>query len=218
MSVPINEKFETFLSLLNSPKLLSALVSFKHSGYLVDTGWINSFSQGKPVDKDNKPVPWITLPAIEFLKSRVNSNLNVFEYGAGNSTLFFAGLVKTVISVEHNEDWVEKLKGLVPHNSKIIAHELNEEYSRLASKQDSKFDIILVDAELRVDCVLNSMDALNETGVIILDDTERPEYKPAFDFMKEKGFRELSFWGISPGYLYHKATTIFYRNENCFNI
>jgi len=218
MSVPINEKFETFLSLLNNPKLLSALISFNHSGYLVDTGWINSFIKGKPIDNNNKPVPWLSLPAIEFIKTRLNNSLTIFEYGAGNSTLFFAEFVKQVISVEHNEEWVAKLKKITPENSEIIAHPLDDEYPLLASKQRMKFDIILVDAEKRVECVLNSIDALSEKGVLILDDTERPEYKDAFDFMKNRGFKELSFWGISPGYLYHKATTIFYKNMNCFDI
>lgn len=36
--------------------------------------------------------------------------MHVFEYGSGGSTLFWASRVSSVISVEHDRDWYQKLR------------------------------------------------------------------------------------------------------------
>ena len=62
------------------------------------------------------------------------------------------------------------------------------------------------------------MAALSVDGELVLDDSERPEYEEARVFLKQKGFKELSFSGISPGLFYLKATSVFYKAENCLDI
>lgn len=54
-------------------------------------------------------IPWINFPAIDFLESHHRPDMRVFEYGGGASTLFWASRVKTVTTVEHNEQWVVNL-------------------------------------------------------------------------------------------------------------
>ena len=46
--------------------------------------------EGKPVDKDGNPLPWISIPAIEILREKDLGDLFVFEYGSGNSTIWFS--------------------------------------------------------------------------------------------------------------------------------
>ncbi len=60
--------------------------------------------------------------------------------------------------------------------------------------------------------------ALNNSGVIILDDSEREKYTGAHTFFAEQGFRKIDFWGTAPAIDYLKCTTIFYRPGNVFDI
>lgn len=50
-------------------------------------------------------IPWLTFGAIEFLEQRLRPDMRVFEYGSGDSTIFFASRVAAVFSVEHDPAW-----------------------------------------------------------------------------------------------------------------
>ena len=119
MAIPLRKKIESVLKFIRNPKEFRALLSLRHTGYLFDVGWFNAFRKGEPIDKNNQPIPWFTYPSIDFLDKRLNKNLNVFEFGSGNSSLFFAKRVRKVISVEHNMQWFNKIKTSLPGNSEI---------------------------------------------------------------------------------------------------
>lgn len=50
-------------------------------------------------------LPWMTYDAIDFLESITADDKNVFEWGSGGSTLYFASRCKKVISIEHDNKW-----------------------------------------------------------------------------------------------------------------
>jgi hypothetical protein len=214
------DKILTVLKLISEPRLLRALLFARHNGYLVDTGWVNSFIKKEPVDKNNSPIPWLTYPAISFLSERLNQDLSIFEYGSGNSTLYYSKIVKKVIAVEHNKEWYEKIKSKLAENSKIIFVNLDYGgvYCQTIKSTNQKFDIIIIDAEDRVNCIKNCLNNLSENGIIILDDSEREEYSAGIEFLKQNKFKRLDFMGISAGFIHQKATTIFYRESNCLDI
>lgn len=214
------DKIVTILKLISEPKLLRTLLFTRHNGYLVDMGWINSFLKKEPVDKNNFPIPWLTYPAISFLSERLNMNLLIFEYGSGNSTLFYSIFVKKVIAVEHDKYWYEKIKSRLAENSEIVLSNLdfNGEYCRTIKSTNQLFDIVIIDGEDRVNCIMSCIANLTENGVIILDDSEREEYFGGIDFLMQNKFKRLDFWGIAAGFIHQKATTIFYRELNCLNI
>jgi tRNA A58 N-methylase Trm61 len=172
------------------------------------------------VDKNNSPTPWLTYPALDFLSERLNQDLLIFEYGSGNSTIYYSKIVKKVIAVEHNKEWYKKIKNKLPENSQIIFVNLdyNGIYCQAIKSTNQKFDIIIIDAEDRVNCIKNCLNNLSENGVIILDDSEREEYCEGIEFLKQNKFKRLDFWGISAGFIHKKATTILYRESNCLNI
>jgi hypothetical protein len=213
-------KLQAFTTLLSKPDRLKALLSFGHKGYLNSIGWFKAFDHKQAMDADGQALPWVTYSFIDFIKPRLNNTLRVFEYGSGSSTLFYALRVLKVVSVEHDKNWHDKIKSSSPRNAEMIFTELhpNGDYSRKAATIGEKFDIIIVDGRDRVNCCTYSVDALSPSGVLVLDDSERPEYEPARTFLKLKGFKELSFSGISPGLFYLKATSVFYRSDNCLDI
>ena len=213
-------KLSALISLISKPKRLSALLSHGHKGYLNSIGWLTAFDQRQPVDQDGNPLPWVTYSFIDFIKTRLTKDMRIFEYGSGNSTLFYAQRVAKVVSVEHDEEWYKKIVQEKAANAEMIFTELvaGGEYSQKASLLGEQFDVIIVDGRDRVNCCKNSVGALTPSGVMVLDDSEREFYEPARTFLLEKGFKELPFTGISPGLFYNKTTSVFYKNDNCLGI
>lgn len=71
--------------------------------------WLESKSLNLSV-MNGEPVPWITYPAIHFIKQIDLSNSIVVEFGSGASTLFFAKRCKKIISYEFDEKYLNALK------------------------------------------------------------------------------------------------------------
>lgn len=203
-----------------SPKRLKTLLSFNEKGYLDEIGWFNAYDHKTPVDENNNPIPWVTYSFIDFIKSHLKKNLSVFEFGSGNSTFFYAKYATQVVSVEHDKEWFDKIVSTKPANSEMIFCELvrGGDYCRMPLKLEKKFDIIIVDGRDRVNCCKQAVDAVSANGVIVLDDSEREFYGEGIGFLKSRGFKELSFSGISPGLFYRKSTSIFYKAGNCLDI
>ena len=217
MAIPIKTRILTLLKLLTEPKVLKFLLSQRHSGYLFEQGWFNSFKTNSPVDKNNRPVPWMTYSFIDFIKNRLNKSLKIFEFGSGNSTLFFADKVNSIVAVEHNKEWFDLIKSKMPENVSILLKVLTEEYENSLNRSE-RFDIIIIDGERRLECIRNSVNCLSSSGVIILDDSERSEYKSGIEFLIKLGFKRIDFWGLAPGTFFNKCTTIFYKDKNSLTI
>lgn len=220
MAISFSKKIGTVLKLVAEPRALSALLSQRYSGYLTDSGWFESFKKKTPFDKDGNPIPWFTYSCNDFLNQRLNKNLSIFEFGSGNSTLYFASKASKVVSLEHNETWYKLQKERIPENVKLIycKQKKYSDYSHVIEKLNEKFDITIIDGIDRVNCIVNSVDFLKEGGVMILDDSERDEYKSGIEFLLGQEFKKLDFWGISAGILFKKCTTIFYRKQNCLQV
>lgn len=165
-------------------------------------------------------MPWITYPFIDFITPRLKKGFDIFEYGAGNSTLFYSRYVNSITTVENDKKWFEKLQKVIPSKVKLIYKELiyGGEYSKTVISCNKKFHIVIIDGRDRVNCTFNSIGTLKENGVIIFDNSEREEYKKAFDFLANSGFKRIDFWGFSPGFFNKGCTSIFYREKNCLGI
>ncbi|NBV05988.1 MAG: class I SAM-dependent methyltransferase [Proteobacteria bacterium] len=181
-------------------------------------GWKKSFFEGFLQDDLGDAVPWMTYPMIEFLKNNLNKNHEVFEFGCGASTLFFAKRVKKVIGIETNARWFEIVKEKLSKQGYAADIQIMEDglesnlYENFAKNSKQKFDLIIIDSLKRFECAKNSIHALKSDGAIILDDSERKNYKKIFDFFAENNFKQQSFLGIAPGQLRIKNTTIFTKN------
>jgi len=187
--------------------------------YARKVGWIRSARTGRPVDRRGQALPWYTYAAISFLTPRLKSSFRVFEYGSGNSTLWWARQVDFVRSVEHQAGWAEILRPLLPPNVDYLHIDLEEggDYSQSSSKEGG-FHIVVVDGRDRINCAINAVHALTDDGVIIWDNTERRRYSEGIDALMNIGFRRLSFRGLAPIRAKELETSIFYRGHNCLGI
>jgi len=183
-------------------------------------GWFESFRAKQAIGRDGKPIPWITYPCLSFLEERLESSMNVFEYGCGNSTLWWASRVQRVVSCEHDQLWYDEVKKTVPANVELyhIPLERDGAYSRLAAKFHRELDIVFVDGRDRVNCVKQSLGALRPNGVVILDNSDDSEYCGALQFLLANNYKFLHFRGPGPITSAVWRTTIFYKQDNCLRI
>lgn len=188
---------------------------------LKQEGWNKSVRKAVPIDFEGNPLPWFTYSAIHFLKERLKPNHTVFEFGSGNSTLWLSGLVKQVVSVEHDNKWYEYIKDKVKTRPNIdykFKELENGQYAAEVLNYFEGFDVIVVDGRDRVQCCSNALKALKPNGVIIFDNTERSEYFAAYKILLDNGFKRIDFWGLGPINSHIWCTTVFYRGNNCFEI
>jgi hypothetical protein len=220
MAFTFNQKVKTISKLIKEPKVLTALLSQRDFGYLLEIGWFESFLSNRSLDHNKKPIPWFSYPFIEFIAPRLNKTIILFEFGSGNSTLFFSDKVKKTISIEHNKEWFEVVNKSKPENVSLILTDSDSKHNYLEyfNSINESLDIIIVDGLHRNECIIKAVEKLSSSGVIILDDSERPEYKTGKEFILGKGFKCLDFWGIAPMVLFKKCTTVFYRSNNCLEI
>jgi hypothetical protein len=220
MSLNLKEKLKTIIQLVSEPKVFRSLLSFRSFGYLLETGWLNSFKYGNPVDSNFQPIPWFTYSAIDFLKDKLRSDFTLLEFGSGNSTLFWSERVNEIVSLEHNIEWFEKLRIKIPENVELIltSSKSPQEYLSILNKMQKKFELIVIDGIFRNECLNESLNLISNGGIIILDDSERRDYKEGIRLITERGFRKIDFSGIAPGIFFRKYTTIFYRDINIFDI
>src|SRR3954470_17820735 len=116
---------------------------------LRDYGHVKSSRRGRCVDGHGQPIPWYTYPAIEYLKQLDFSAKDVFEFGAGQSTLFWAARARRVVSVEDDDAWYRELLPSISQNCELFLEtDLYEYVNRLAASPSS-YDIIVVDGAAR---------------------------------------------------------------------
>ncbi len=190
------------------------------NSYLYLTGWMQSLKERKPTDNNGNPIPWMNFSIVRLLEERLTHDLNLFEYGSGYSTYFYASKVRSVTSIEYDEKWFSVVKSQAPENVKLIFKEkdIDGDYCRVIKSTEEQYDVVIVDGRDRVNCIMQSISALSSRGVILLDDSQRDSYQDGIDFIKENGFRALNLEGLKPTETQVERTTIFYREGNCLGI
>lgn len=182
--------------------------------------------------------PWLTFSAIQFLERYLRPNMAVFEYGAGGSTLFLARRVGRLYSVEHDQAFADAVRGrlrnqrgaearmevVVPtpvapgrlsHAVARSAHpgyehlDFSEYVRRIRAHEDRSLDVVLVDGRARVACLREAQAKVKPSGILVLDNAERPEYAPAQAQLLAEGWRAKAFRGLGPKSPYPWLTTVF---------
>lgn len=209
--------FARFKSLLPA-SLRDAMELFLTRNTILKTsGWSLSRKTSLPIDAAGDPLPWFTYPAIGFLGPRLTKEMRVFEYGAGNSTLWWARRVKSVKSVENLPEWFARISANAPKNATILLRE-GDDYSLC----DGRLDIIVIDGKRRTECARAAIPCLSEGGVIVWDNSDPGSCGEGdldgIAFLERAGFKRLDFWGFGPLLTFEWCASVFYRDGNCFGI
>ena len=189
---------------------------------LLDEGWDHTFTveNKKPVDKNKLPIPWFTYPSISYLKNLSLSNLRIFEWGSGYSTLFFEKSCKEITSVDNNRIWHDKTKSMSNGKAQLVLCEDIEDYPEVI-KDLGYFDIIIIDGIERKKCALNALQQINKESLIILDNSDW--YWGANLVLRKSKLLEIPFTGFGPINNYAWTTSFFFgekfnffdKSKNC---
>lgn len=185
-------------------------------------GWFKSAWKENSVDKNGEPIPWISYPAISFIEKKCtpDKKLKVWEYGSGNSTIWWSKRAKTITALEHHKGWYDHIRSEISKykGANVTYHELNESYPRAILKDKTKYDVIVIDGRMRNECSKIAPGALSKNGVIIWDNTDREKYKEGIRNLEKSGFKRIDFVGLFAIGNYIGQTTIFYKKDNVLDI
>lgn len=109
-----------------------------------------------------------------------------FEWGSGGSTNYFPKnhpCIKKWVSMENLKRFYDRIK---PHVSSVVDLRFEpdgEKYVRAILNEPHKFDFIFVDGRWRGNCLWAASKMVKpKTGRVILHDSGRPKYWPAFKY------------------------------------
>jgi hypothetical protein len=178
----------------------------------VDHGYWQSIRRQCAVAADGSPLPWYTYASIEYLRSFDFSEADVFEYGAGSSSEFWAMRARRVVSVEDNQEWYSMVSRAARENQKVMFCPDEQGYVHSISLSNQKYRVVVVDGKWRDLCVRKAITHLREDGLLLLDNSDRtPEI---CEHLRRMGFFQIDFNGPGPINRYCWTTSIFIHAPN----
>lgn len=188
-------------------------------------------------------MPQINPKAVEFLKGIIRPDWKVFEWGSGQSTVFFARRVAEMVSVEHHPDWMRQISDLLSADSLEIQYLFRASIPDIGKRDASDplsyrcdegdtadwkgyvsaieaypnlyFDLVFVDGGARLSCMWHAIPKVAPGGYILLDDSERPWYwKPIVTHLCSWQKRE--FMSRKGGHLHPLSKATFWRRPCSF--
>lgn len=148
---------------------------------------------------------WANNKLNNYLKSYINKDMSVLEFGSGGSTLFFSDNCKNVDSVEEDNKWIKIVK------NNLINKNVNFFNSKKLPLTKNKYDIVLVDGGDRFRYSKLALKYLKKDSIVILDNIERDEENKYFENIKNNFKSYKIFSGFTLGYAGYTSTVILYK-------
>lgn len=202
-------------------------------------GWLLTLRPGRgPL---SARVPWMPYPAIDELDRRLSPDATAFEYGGGGSTLWLAGRIAHLTTVEHYAPWHviidRELRAMGADNCTLLLREPRlrgadpsqtgadrldysssraegsfEEYVKaIDGFADGSLDLVVVDGRCRQACLVHAMAKVRPGGLLVLDDSYRERYRDAMRL--PASWSRTDYRGIRPVSLSPSQTTVWVRPE-----
>ena len=172
----------------------------------IDYGQWTTIRDWNSVDESAVPTPWYTYPTTEYLSHLDLSRMSVFEYGSGNSTLWWAQKTKGVVSVEDDKEWFDKIKkNLTLEKTQYLLKTEKVNYIESATNAN---DIFIIDGQFRRECADHVVKVGGTSLMIILDNSDwHPE---TVNFLRiALNWVQIDFHGFGPINNYTWTTSIF---------
>lgn len=176
-------------------------------------GQLHSIYKGESIRRDGRPLPWYTYPAIEYLETLDFSNCDVFEFGAGNSSRYWAERARTVTSVEDDPAWFRRVEAQAAANQRALLRPDAKAYVDAIAESGTSYDVIAIDGKYRVDCTRASIARLAPGGMIVLDNSDRQDERQCSSMLRDAKFFQVDFCGFGPLNGYCWSTSVFFRPD-----
>lgn len=173
-------------------------------------GHLRSRLRDDIIDEKGEPLPWYTYPAIEYLSGLDFSQKTVFEFGCGNSTLYWSARAKQVTAVEHDQGYFEYIGGRASRNVTLIHESDTAAYQSAIERSGARWDVIVIDGVTRTrsGCAALAVDRLAPGGLIILDNSDW--FPETARFLREQGLLQVDMHGIVPRGKDTSTTSLFF--------
>lgn len=179
------------------------------------SGHLRSSFERAAVTPSGDPLPWYTYPAIDFLSQRRFDDQDVLEFGAGQSTLWWARQARRVVACEGDPAWVERLRPRVPSNVELHLVPadapdpcLLEVHRVLSAERPASFDVVVIDGLWRHELIDVAVRMVKSDGIVICDNSEGYGFQEGF---AGRDFSRVDFFGYAPGGVQPVCTSIFFK-------
>ena len=169
-------------------------------------------------------LPWMPYSTILKLHSLIRKDFNILETGCGGSSLFFLQRCKTLTSLEHDKKWILALENkistpnyknrwtLALKDLKTDTFNKSPYLDFLTTQKDESFDLISIDGRLRNESLKIASYKVKRGGFILLDNSDRSEYKQGIEFINNLGWSRQDLNGFCYSLEWDSRSTIWHKN------
>jgi predicted O-methyltransferase YrrM len=121
---------------------------------------------GRRIDTETGLImPWYTSPCLEWLLTLDLKGKLIFEYGVGDSTLWYWAKEAHVLGVDSNKEWAQKIDCWLARTK--------WDYISIIGDPNT-YDIVVIDGDYRDECTEFALKALKPGGYLIIDNYKQP--------------------------------------------
>lgn len=221
--IKLHTKFNNLKKILpnfitdNIRKLVTAFLT--PIRFSINSGHFKSSFLKKSVNKKGEAIPWYTYPCNDFLRFRDFSQSEILEFGAGQSTFWWAKHAKHVTAIEGDNDWLAYLNNNIPKNVLLqlvsiagIA-ECETEVQNFLKLKSKKYDVLIIDGLYRAEMIPLALEYRKPNGIIICDNSDGYGFYEGF---LNSGLKKVDFYGYAPGVVLPHCTTIYFSDDCAF--
>lgn len=172
--------------------------------------------KSKKAHQFGKVLPWWSYSAINFIDQIVPTSAEVLELGSGYSTLWWLSRGNRVVAIEPSPEWATKVAqeaNFASERLRMLNHDPSTALT-LPEISNTKFDIIVIDhSGDRSTATEDFFPFLADQGILIFDNSDRPEYASGLQFLSNKGYSRLDFFGLGPINAFASQTSIFFHGD-----
>lgn len=190
-----------------------------------------------PLKLANVPLPLMNYSAIDYLISKMPVISSVFEYGSGQSTIFWANHGKQVISIEHDPEFYRSMIGKLSlidtvdyrliepelvetgfdnfpssdalcHSANFKGYTFKKYVESINVYPNDHFDVVVVDGRARPSCLARSVSKIKPGGLLVLDNSNRKYYLQETSALLV-AWNKKTFFGPVRGLLHREQTTVY---------
>lgn len=167
-------------------------------------------------DKSGLVFPWFTKPFLDVLVTWNMEDWDIFEWGSGYSTIWFASHCHSVVSIDNDNEWVcaikKQLASLKITNTTLKCRAGKPPYGigeggedsdivQAINEDDKLYDCIIIDGLYhRNACAIEALKHIKPSGIIILDNANQASIglNSAKTFELLQKYRHFSY--LQPGH------------------
>jgi len=144
-------------------------VTHRTPSYVVDRLRLLARTKARPEE------PWWTGGAVALVDRWLTRDDVVVEFGSGRSTRWLAERAARVVSIEHHEQWHEKVSRELADLDNAEVRRVEDEPGAYAAAADDVEGVsfVVVDGKYRDMCAQWAIGRIGPGGAILLDDSQR---------------------------------------------